>query len=1422
MFGRLTRSLIVASGFALAAAPSTARAQQVDTNPPLPNVLLLIDNSGSMDRMIDAGTQESESPCNCTDNGSGAITCNWTGNVTANRWNTLIQALTGPLPTSTANPTFNCVAMNRNAGTTFASEYQIGGAPPYDINYYLPFHRMVAYDPSTSTPTACVYAPGYLPGGTSSEGVGPNNLYATGTTAEAFPTATQPAIVTRPYGAQSAYGNTNTTTCNFNQLPTGAIATMSSFMRFGLMTFDSDPAVGIGVTTGSSPMELPIASGGPFAGMWTYYQGWSTGAACPFLGKPGGCATSTPMGVGARNPCAPPWEGRMVDFPTTNATADQAANNGLVSQALLAMRPYGATPLAGLFRSAQYFFGQQASLQDMTTLPGPPSTSAPALDPLVTGGCRSQYVILMTDGGPNLDMQTGCGNAGSPSGICPFALPYAPAGTVPPNTPAGGTAAALYNAGNVPSVRTFVIGFAVSSDQTSGGSTLLGCEDFAKGNSLSSVCDCTNPNLPNFTYGASNQLIGPCCVLQCIAQNGGPPGSQAYFADNAGDLNTALGQILASITKSSTTRTTPSYSPVVNSQSTTDATATFLASFNPTASVPTTPNPGVCTACWTGDVQRQRYACTGTGLTMQAQAITNTAGDDFTADMLTGSPARTFIAFEAAATQPNGLSQRDSTATIRPYVATNVGDGIGQYTAATFSGPAASVIGSGSNTITPDALGVTSSSSFCQYRSTTTGAMKSLAAAPNSPSTCMQMLLDFTFAAGTPGVPGSGFTTVPDFSFASRAGTPLGDVLDAQPAVVGAPGSLVQDPSYEAFQANWANVPSPNNDTATPNGPRKQVVYVATNDGLLHAFWAGVGLTSLTNNELWAMLPPAVMPNIGSTYPSAHAALLDGSPVVKDVVWDRAAGANDGGVWRTTLVAGYGPSFPGYYAVDITNPVPAATVSGTAITDDPPIAGVFGDDMTVGTAIPKEGPVFRWQITKIPTPTGVSTAPFQFIQSGATPAVTTLYMDPGDGNGKREIGVAILPGGIPTVNGIAITPTAPKNGAAGCLRAETSDPSPPGYAARTSVNCWGATGQPSDPVPGRAVSIVRLDTGEILRVFGRYNTGGYNDFPATDQMVVAKRVTNVTLDSPMTGTPIVYPTEIGTDATKFFISDADGTIWRFDVSDPNPANWSGQLFLDLYNQTVDPPPGFTPPNGTSQAWADGQPVVVPPVLSLDNSARLVLNVATGAQSSFTNQGNNFVYSITEVPGTSSFQAQVNWYLNMTLFQPIDTGDTAGSLGSRVSGPMTVFNGNLYFSSFAAPASTTTCTIGTALLWGMNFNTAATGAGQGGTPAFTPPSSTNIQDNYNPFSLAISATGVIPGVSILGTPSCVAYPTNPTTDQYVAGAMHYSPSQYTAPATPFALNVQIGGTASKGAQSLQIALPTPTAPTLIDSWAAILE
>src|SRR5580658_9344378 len=103
------------------------------------------------------------------------------------------------------------------------------------------------------------------------------------------------------------------------------------------------------------------------------------------------------------------------------------------------------------------------------------------------------------------------------------------------------------------------------------------------------------------------------------------------------------------------------------------------------------------------------------------------------------------------------------------------------------------------------------------------------------------MLLDFVFAQPT-------FGDVSDFPFVSRYNSALGDIYHAMPLVVGPPASLLQDPTYVGFRQAW---------TPPAGGPppgRQSVVYVATNDGLLHAFWTDVA--QLQNNELWAMLLP--------------------------------------------------------------------------------------------------------------------------------------------------------------------------------------------------------------------------------------------------------------------------------------------------------------------------------------------------------------------------------------------------------------------------------------------------------------------------------------------------------------------------------------------------------------------------------------
>jgi type IV pilus assembly protein PilY1 len=766
--------------------------------------------------------------------------------------------------------------------------------------------------------------------------------------------------------------------------------------------------------------------------------------------------------------------------------------------------------------------------------------------------------------------------------------------------------------------------------------------------------------------------------------------------------------------------------------------------------------------------------------------ITNSQGDDFAANLNSNTgPPRTFIAYQPFTTATGTAAS--GSVTIRPWATPGV-ESVGLNTATMYSGPASAI----DTKITPQGMGLLAP---CPYTSNVNGSPQQL-----TTTTCATMLLDYTFAQQS-------FSGEPsNFSFVSRYGNAFGSIYHGTPVVVGPPGSLLQDPGYIGFAS-----PSP-----TGWGSRKTVVYAPTNDGLLHAFWADE--TKLENNELWAMLLPAAMPNInGGSYPSSHAFLADGPPVVKDLVWDRGAGASASGstsaaadptAWHTMLVAGYGSSESGYYAVDVTNPDPTGMISASPLPADPP----------------QVGPVFRWQLTTMPT----TNMPL-FGAHSATPAVTTLFMDPHDGNGAREIGVAILPGGEDVV---------PSTQTSCTRQPKLSDASPPsgtGYVWRPSVRCWGnptppnpvgpppPAQAPADFVLGRSVTIVRIDTGEILRVFARKQD---MLLYAGDTVNGLKRFTDVQLDSPMTGTPIVYPNDVGTDATKFFIGDADGTVWRFDLSSSEPNNWFGELFLDLYNTTVDT-------NANTVSWNDGQQLEVPPVLSLDPAGEVVLNVASGTTDQFDTTGIEYIYSITEkvslLGATPKLRANVNWWMQPAILDTMP--------GERVSGPMTVFNGTLYFSTFGTPpASTQSCSAGTARLWGRDFVTpadpsCATGGAcnrsLGGLPEMQPPPP-NLPTAPPPSYVepdvydATLAGKVIPGVSIKATPACANLGT-PGPDSYVYGAQHAAPQNYSQ-SGGFSVFSQVGAKGTGGAATKQVsmAVTTPVSPTVIDSWAAVLE
>src|SRR5512145_779186 len=160
---------------------------QVDVSPPRPNVLLLVDSSGSMEYK----TSSTNYP-----------KCDPTGNTASekSRWIDLVEVLTGTIPS------YRCQALTRNA-STFQSEYKVAGAypagtlNPADFLYPLPYHRPMS--------GACAPRPGATPD---------TIRYCSHTTTTC-----------------------STSNCDFPKAQGGLLDAFATEVRFGLMTFDTLP-----------------------------------------------------------------------------------------------------------------------------------------------------------------------------------------------------------------------------------------------------------------------------------------------------------------------------------------------------------------------------------------------------------------------------------------------------------------------------------------------------------------------------------------------------------------------------------------------------------------------------------------------------------------------------------------------------------------------------------------------------------------------------------------------------------------------------------------------------------------------------------------------------------------------------------------------------------------------------------------------------------------------------------------------------------------------------------------------------------------------------------------------------------------------------------------------------------------------------
>ena len=135
----------------------------------------------------------------------------------------------------------------------------------------------------------------------------------------------------------------------------------------------------------------------------------------------------------------------------------------------------------------------------------------------------------------------------------------------------------------------------------------------------------------------------------------------------------------------------------------------------------------------------------------------------------------------------------------------------------------------------------------------------------------------------------------------------LGDTVNAKPAFLGKPNLIYGDaviPDYNSFKAG-------------PAASRTPVLFIASNDGMLHAFHGGEAAVG-GGTELWAYVPRMLMPQLfklaANNYDVNHRFYVDGSPTTMDVFFGPPTNE-----WKTILVGGLNAGGRGYYALDVTD-----------------------------------------------------------------------------------------------------------------------------------------------------------------------------------------------------------------------------------------------------------------------------------------------------------------------------------------------------------------------------------------------------------------------------------------------------------------------------------------------------------------------
>lgn len=145
----------------------------------------------------------------------------------------------------------------------------------------------------------------------------------------------------------------------------------------------------------------------------------------------------------------------------------------------------------------------------------------------------------------------------------------------------------------------------------------------------------------------------------------------------------------------------------------------------------------------------------------------------------------------------------------------------------------------------------------------------------------------------------------------------LGDIFHSTPVAVGSPSQFFFDDGFSG-SGGFADLYK----------GREKVLYVGSNDGMLHAFDAGTYNSATgtydagTGNELWGFIPPNLLGTLKDMRTNPHKYYVDLKVSVADVWFynnptDTTKTADE---WHTVLVGGERKGGDSYFALDVTDP----------------------------------------------------------------------------------------------------------------------------------------------------------------------------------------------------------------------------------------------------------------------------------------------------------------------------------------------------------------------------------------------------------------------------------------------------------------------------------------------------------------------